>query len=104
MTQQQEHALSHRYLHHYLRYVLYLAQPGHAVERIEDGARKGKGIEDFCACGKSFKIDGAEGDRRFAQSLGDGRKCAAGAAEDCDAVFLIFVAARSRLTALFDSV
>ena len=62
------------------------AEPGDAVEGVEQGAGEGESVEDFGAGGEFFEVDGAEGDLRFAEGLGDGSEGVAGAAEDGDAV------------------
>jgi hypothetical protein len=64
------------------------AEPGYSVERIEDGLGEGQRVEDFRAGRKLFEVDGAEGDCDFAEGMGDGGECVAGAAEDGDAIVL----------------
>jgi ribosomal protein S12 methylthiotransferase accessory factor YcaO len=64
------------------------AKPRDAVLGVEQGAGESDGIADLGAVMESFEIDGAEGNGRFAEGLGDGYEGFAGAGEDSDAVFL----------------
>ena len=64
------------------------AEPGDAVDRIEEGAGQGEGVEDFRTGRKFFKVDGAEGDTGRTEGLGDGGEGVAGAAQDGYAVLL----------------
>jgi len=56
------------------------AEPGDAVDGIEEGAGQSEGVEDFRAGRELFEVDGTEGDLCCAESLGDRGKSVAGAA------------------------
>src|ERR1035437_4427856 len=66
------------------------AEPRYSVEGIEGGSGEGQRIEDLGAAGELFKVDGAEGDCRFAKGQGDWSQRVASAAEDGDSIVLSF--------------
>src|ERR1019366_3783059 len=66
------------------------AEPGYSVEGIEGGSGEGQRIEDLGAGGELFKVDGAEGDCRFAKDQGDWSQRVASAAEDGNSIVFSF--------------
>ena len=74
------------------------AEPGDAVERIEDGAGKSECVENFGTRGELFEVDGAEGDRRLRgvpARWGRGR-CGCGRGRRCDTSFPCLASSRAR--------
>ena len=71
------------------------AQPSDAVLRVQQRAGQRERIQHFGPVAQPLEIEGAEGNRSLAQSLGNGRERLARPAKHSDAVFRRLVFARA---------
>ena len=76
------------------------AQPSHAILWVEQSASQRERVDDLWPVFQILQIDGAEGNVRFVQRLGDGRKSFARAAQNGDAIALVLRTRRLRAALL----